>query len=172
VAFLDTLAFYAAVLYLLCKRFPALRLAFEAWLWGPHPPQFKEKPMGGYANRVMTIDFPELSDPDDQETGRVFVVLRNPKTVTLSKLEVAAVAQNPDGTPDADEASKAIYGLLSRLVIGGRLYDAEVDGIDADGAPLDQPELTYPLTEETAAKLPIEVITAITERIREAQTPR
>lgn len=168
--FLDTLAFYAACFYLLCKRFPALRLTFEAWFWGPQPPHTKEFVMGGYANRVITLDFPELSE-NDQE-GRVFVVIRNPKTVTLSKLEVAAVAQGPEGQPNAEEAGAVVNGLLARLIIGGRLFDAEVDGIDADGVPLDQPELTYPLTEETAGKLPIEVVRAITDKITDAQAPR
>ncbi|MFD1145977.1 hypothetical protein [Saccharothrix hoggarensis] len=124
--------------------------------------------MAGYANRVITLHFPELSEEGDD----VFVVMRNPKTVTLSTLEVEAVRTNADGAPDDGEASKVVNGLMSRLIIGGRLYDASVDGVDAAGEPLDQPLLTYPLGPEDAAKLPIEVITGISEKIHAAQTPR
>jgi hypothetical protein len=124
--------------------------------------------MAGYANRVITKHFPDLSDEDSD----VFVVFKNPKTQAMSALEAAAVKTNADGSPEDGEATVVVYGLLSRLIIGGNLYDARVDGIDADNQPLDQPLLTYPLTPESAAGLPLEVITAIVTDIKEAQNPQ
>lgn len=124
--------------------------------------------MAGYANRVVTQHFPELSEDGDN----VFVVFRNPKTQTISKLEAEAVALGPDGTPDPAAATVAMHGLMARLIIGGKLYDARVDGIDAAGNPVDQPLLEFPLTVDSAPGLPLEVIASITSYIKEAQTPR
>jgi hypothetical protein len=123
--------------------------------------------MAGYANRVVTIHFPELSEPDDD----VFVVMRNPKTVALSQMEAREVEKNQDGTPVESQASEVGYTLLARLIIGGRLYDATVGGVNADGTPVDQPLLTYPLSVAKAKALPADVINGIFERIQEAQNP-
>ncbi|WP_372672581.1 hypothetical protein [Amycolatopsis kentuckyensis] len=125
--------------------------------------------MAGYANRVITAHFPDLADEGED----LFVVFRNPKTQTMSKLEADAVALGPDGTPDPAAATAAVHGLMARLIIGGRLYDARVDGIDETTLePLDQPLLEFPLTAETAAGLPLEVISTITDHIKSAQNPR
>ena len=124
--------------------------------------------MAGYANRVITAHFPELAEEGED----LFVVYRNPKTQPMSKLEADAVALGPDGTPDRAAATAAVHSLMSRLIIGGRLYDARVDGIDAEGNPLDQPLLDFPLTPESAAGLPLEVIAEISDHIKAAQNPR
>ena len=124
--------------------------------------------MAGYANRIVTIHFPELSEPDDD----VYVVIRNPKTTTVSKLEAEAIASNADGTPVEAEASRAGFRMLTRIVIGGHLYDASVDDVDENGQPVDQPLLTYPLTYDKAETLPVEIINGIFARITEAQNPR
>lgn len=125
--------------------------------------------MAGYANRVVTIHFPDLAEDGDD----VFVVLRNPKTVALSKLDTSqALATNADGTVVEAEAAAAGYRLLARLIIGGRLYDATMDEVDSDGNPLDQPLLTYPLSVEQAMTLPVDIINGIFKRINEAQNPR
>jgi hypothetical protein len=123
--------------------------------------------MGGYANRVITIHFEELSEPDDD----VYVVIRNPKTVALSKLNTDAVVTNPDGTVNEAAAAAAGYATLAQLIIGGRLYDATVDGIDETGNPVTQPLLTYPLTADQAKRLPVQIINQVFTHIREAQTP-
>jgi len=125
--------------------------------------------MAGYANRVITEHFPELSDGSED----IVVVFRNPKTQPMSRLEADVVATGPDGQPDPAAASQAVYALVARLVLGGNLYDARVDGIDpVTYEPLDQPKLSFPLTAESAAGVPLEVVTRIVERIREAQNPR
>jgi hypothetical protein len=125
--------------------------------------------LAGYANRVITEHFPDLSDGSED----IVVVFRNPKTQTMSKLEADAVATGPDGQPDPDKATQAVHALVARLVLGGNLYDARVDGIDpVTYEPLDQPKLAFPLTPESAAGVPLAVITRIVECIREAQTPR
>jgi len=129
--------------------------------------------MGGYANRVITIQFPELSE----EGNQIFVVLRNPKTVALSKLETKEVSLLPDGTVDQEAAAAAGYATLTKLIIGGRLFNAmadEVDHVGEDGIPVlvDQPPLTYPISVEDAQKLPTIVIGKIFETINEAQNPR
>lgn len=123
----------------------------------------------GYANRVITDHFPDLSEDGED----IFVVFRNPKTQPMSRLEADAVATGPDGQPDPEAATKAVHGLVSRLVLGGNLFDAREDGIDPVTYELiDQPKLSFPLTPESAEGLPLEVLTRIVERIREAQTPR
>lgn len=124
--------------------------------------------MAGYAHRVVTIHFPDLAEEGDD----VFVVLRNPKTVALSKLDTSqALATNEDGTVIEADAAAAGYKLLARLIIGGRLYDATMDEVDCDGNPLDQPLLTYPLSVEQAMTLPVDIINGIFKRINEAQNP-
>jgi hypothetical protein len=124
--------------------------------------------MAGYANRIITEHFPELSEPGED----IFVVFRNPKTQTMSRFEMDAVAKEADGSPNSAEATAAVYQLMSRLIIGGHLYDARVDGVDEHGNLTDQPLLTYPLSPEAASGLPLEIITKISRHIQEAQNPQ
>ena len=123
--------------------------------------------ISGYANRIITLKFPEMAEEGDE----IFVVLRNPKTVSLKTLTANQVPTNPDGTPDQAAAEHAGYSMLTQLVIGGRLYDATVNAVDENGFPVDQPLLTYPLTIEKAQKLPVEIINKIFTQIQEAQNP-
>lgn len=103
--------------------------------------------MAGYANRVLTLTFPELSEAGDN----VHVVIRNPKTMTTTELQPADIAIGPDGKPlDPAAAERAGHEVLARMVIGWHVYDA-TDTND------DQPILPLPATPELVAKLPLEI---------------
>jgi hypothetical protein len=113
--------------------------------------------MPGYANRIVTIHFPELSEPPDD----VHVVMRNPKTVPAGELRSSAgdVPTGPDGTPaDDDKAESAGYAVLAKLIIGWHVYD----GTSTED---DQPLLGLPATPESVGKLPMEILTRLTEEL-------
>ena len=117
--------------------------------------------MPGYANRVVTIHFPELSEPEDD----VHVVMRNPKTVPAGELRssagdfAAAEAAEGAGFAVSDEkAEHAGYAVLAKLIIGWHAYD----GTSAED---DQPLLGLPATPELVAKLPMEILTRLSEEL-------
>ncbi|NUS29188.1 MAG: hypothetical protein HOV92_33920 [Streptomyces sp.] len=98
--------------------------------------------MAGYANRVITLQFPELTEAGDDT---VHVVIRNPKTMPAQEL----MADTPDGsTPE--QAFQAGLAILAKLVIGWHVYDAT--SLDDD-----QPPLGLPATPDLVAKLPMEI---------------
>ncbi|MBV6697435.1 hypothetical protein KV557_09895 [Kitasatospora aureofaciens] len=97
--------------------------------------------MAGYANRVIRLSFPELSEPGDD----IHIVMRNPKTVPAQEL----MADTPENaTPD--EAFRAGLTVLARLVQAWHVYDATSTDIH-------QPPLPLPATAELVAKLPMEI---------------
>ncbi|MFD0405621.1 hypothetical protein [Kitasatospora sp. NPDC127116] len=98
--------------------------------------------MAGYANRVITLDFPDLTEPDAEP---IRVVMRNPKTVPSQELMPDA----PDNATTS-EAFQAGLAILAKLVIGWHVYDAT--SLDDD-----QPPLPLPATAELVAKLPMEI---------------
>lgn len=103
--------------------------------------------MAGYANRVLTLTFPELSEEGDN----VHVVIRNPRTMSSGELTPRDVAVGPNGQPiDQAEATRAGHEVLAKMVIGWHVYDA-TDASD------DQPLLPLPATPDLVAKLPVEI---------------
>lgn len=99
--------------------------------------------MPGYANRLVTLTFPELTEPGDTTIN---VVMRNPKTVPAQDLMPASA----DDPSDQQAAFKAGLAVLAGLVIGWHVYDA-TDTAD------DQAPLPLPATPELVAKLPMEI---------------
>jgi hypothetical protein len=122
--------------------------------------------MPGYANRVVTIHFPELSEPEDD----VHVVMRNPKTVPAGELRSSAgdVAMGADGQPADDEKTEtAGYAVLAKLIIGWHVYDGT-------STEAEQPLLPLPATPESVGKLPMEILTRLSEelaKVNPQQTP-
>jgi hypothetical protein len=120
--------------------------------------------MPGYANRIVTITFPELTEEGDPV---IHVVMRNPKLVPPGEMRRRDVKLGPDGEPDADDAMAAAYEVMAKLIIGWLAYDAT--STEADG---DQARLTLPATAEQVGKLPLEILNTLAEQLNvNPQTP-
>jgi hypothetical protein len=133
--------------------------------------------VAGYKNRTLTIEFPDLSDEDDP----VWVKIRNPKILTtdfFDSTEDLPVAPSTEGMDEPTRVStlrahtKALTAaqmqqsreVMSRIIVDGHVYDANDDS-DAPAV------LTMPLTVETVAKLPVEIVTKISEAMSGATNP-
>ena len=121
--------------------------------------------MAGYANRTITLDFPDLSEEGD----RIYVVIRNPKTLPLKDLQSANVKVDVDetGRPlDGGQAMAATYDLVASLIVGANVYDSN-DYSDTL-APL-----PVPMSADQVATLPFAIIQAVGEEIEKVtSTPR
>lgn len=128
--------------------------------------------MAGYANRVVRIAFPDLTEAD---TDELFVVIRNPKTMTVDELTPQDVALDPaTGQPvDTDLAAQRSREIIARLVVAWRMYDASDFSVDPDtGIPTEQAPLPLPATAELVRRLPMAAIQAINDKISEAIAPK
>ena len=115
----------------------------------------------GYANRLKRLDFPDLSEPDDP----IFVVIRNPKTLSGAQLVVDQVDLDADGRPtDLEQAKRASYGLLASLIRDWHVYDATVDE--------DPPLLGLPAQPDDIDRLPAEIAMAIAAEVNQITNPR
>lgn len=126
--------------------------------------------MPGYANRVITLRFEELTQ-DDEPT--IHVVLKNPRLLPPGELAPRKLTLDENGRPiDADEAKRANDEVLAKLIIGWRVFDASDFAVDADGNELPQDALPLPATAELVAKLPTAIYMKITETINESYNPQ
>ena len=117
--------------------------------------------MAGYANRLITIQFPELAEGDD----KIYVTIRNPKRVPPSELRGRDVAMDAAGNPlDSEDAELAGYEVIAKLIVGWHVYDAT-------SLEDDQPLLGLPATPESVAKLPLEIVNRIGETLGNAVSP-
>jgi hypothetical protein len=131
----------------------------------------------GYANRVITLQFPEMSEPGDN----IHVVIRNPRLMSADELRsagggpedaerLAAIqAATTAGLPPPDDLitdkdAKRGYALVAKLIIGWHVYDAT-------STEDDMPLLPLPATVESVGKLPMEILTAVMEQVGKA-SPR
>lgn len=106
--------------------------------------------MGRYANQLVRLDFPDLSEDDDP----IFVTIRNPKTVPSDTLMPKDdVPEGPDGKPDSTAAISASYAVMSELIVDWNVYDALSDE--------DGPAFDLPATPEKLRKLPFEILQRI-----------
>jgi hypothetical protein len=129
--------------------------------------------LAGYANRVITLPFPELSEPGDN----IHVVIRNPRLMSADELRSAgggggpedaerlaavqaAIAAGQDVPDDlvTDKDAKRGYALVAKLIIGWHVYDAT-------STEEDMPLLPLPATVESVGKLPMEILTAVMEQV-------
>lgn len=127
--------------------------------------------MTGFRNRILTLQFPDLTDEGDPI---LHVVLRNPKTVPPTDLVPDDLPVGPDGTPlDQALAAQRSREIIARLIIGWRMYDASDFGYDPEtGLPTDQQPLPLPATPELVDRLPMDVIREINKAIKEAVDPQ
>lgn len=128
----------------------------------PRPTPGERTRMGGYANRKITMEFPDLSEDDDM----VRVTIRNPRTLPPAELRPPDIELDAAGKPvDSEAAEQATYTAISKLISGWHVYDATSDDDD-------QPPLPLPATPELVAKLPMEIISKIAEAMTEAINPQ
>lgn len=134
--------------------------------------------MSGYANRVIKIDFPDLSE--DWETDPVWVIIRNPKLMPGD--EIQSVYSGNTGMDDTGKitdrkaASATGSKLIAKLVVAARVYDAAApaafDPLTGELVSGDQPLMPLPpWTPEIAAKLPQEITIKISETFGAAINP-
>jgi hypothetical protein len=117
--------------------------------------------MPGYANRTVHLGFPELTEDGDQE---IHLIVKNPKVVPLDELQPADVAVGPNGQPDEAAARPAMYKVISGLIKAGHVYDAT--NFDDDQQPM-----TLPLTPDDVARLPWEIVKAVTDLVTDVLNP-
>lgn len=126
--------------------------------------------MPGYANRVVRIPFPDLTEKGEPE---LFITIKNPKTLPPDELMAGDIAVHPDGTPvDMAAATQRSRELIAGLVLAWRMYDGKDFQLDAEGNPADQVPLPLPATPELVAKLPTRAIMALNDAISEAVSPK
>lgn len=115
----------------------------------------------GYANRLIRIDFPDLSEADDL----IYVTIRNPKTLPVDKLQPTTLDVDPTtGQPvDQKAALAATYEVIAGIVQAWNVYDANDDAATVP--------LGLPATPALVACLPMEIINEIGSRIGQAVTP-
>ncbi len=121
--------------------------------------------MAGYADRLLRIEFPDLTCDGDPV---VFIAVRNPRIVPMSVLQGdTEVAVDPTtGMPtDPKAAEAAMLSTMSVLIKDWLVFDG-MDEAD-DPAPL-----PLPATPDLVAKLPAEIITRLSKEIGEAVAPR
>jgi hypothetical protein len=106
----------------------------------------------GYANRLIRLPFPDLTEDGAQE---IFVTIRNPRTVPPDTLVVADLVDRPEGQQlTIDDALRGNATVVSRLIVAWHVYDGDDDSDDPAPLPL-------PATPELVRKLPREIIDAI-----------
>jgi hypothetical protein len=127
--------------------------------------------LAGYANRLISIKFLELST--DPENDPLWVAIRNPRLLAPGETRLRAVPLDPETNQplSQDDAEQAMYEQMAKLIASWRMYDSTSAGIDDQGNEIDQPLLSLPATPESVAKLPIVAITAIANEIKAAQNP-
>jgi hypothetical protein len=117
--------------------------------------------MPGYKNRVITQEFPDLTEDGDT----VSVSLRNPMTVPFDKLRPREVTKDANGVAlDQADANLAIYEVYAGLIVNWRVYDATAE-LD------DQPLLPSPATAELFAKLPLEIQNWVADEVDKRRNP-
>jgi hypothetical protein len=133
----------------------------------------------GYANKVIKLDFRDLSA--DWDTDPIWVIIRNPRLLPAKEITSAtdsAGAYDDQGKIlDRAKAEDATDRLIAKLIIAHRVYDAtaEVSYDPLTGEPVggeEQPLLPpTPWGPEIAAKLPVGIRVRIAEEFTKAQSP-
>lgn len=113
--------------------------------------------MAGYANRTVYLEWPDLTE---EGSPTVHLIIKNPKIVPLDELQPADVG--PDGGEAAARA--ATYRVIASLIKAGHVYDAT--SLDDD-----QPLLPLPMTPDSVARLPMEILKTVSDLVMEVLTP-
>lgn len=137
----------------------------------PTPLFWQVRTIAGFATRLITIRFDDLSE--DPERDPLWVSIRNPKLMPPGELQARRVELDENGNPaNADAAMHATHEMIAKLVVAWRMYDATSNEINMQtGEPLDQQLLPLPATPESCAKLPMEVVRRISEEMTSAVSP-
>lgn len=127
--------------------------------------------MPGYANRVIHIPFPDLTD--DPVNDPIWLSIRNPQYMSPQEMRPKDLAMNADGTPvDTAAAQDSMYEVYAKLILGWRVYDPRSISIDPEtGVEADMVRLPSPPTPELVAKLPMVIINKLSEVVKEAINP-
>lgn len=127
----------------------------------------------GYSNRVIRLDFPELTD--DPVNDPIRVIIRNPRLMAPDELTPKDLKVTAEGAPESsEEATKESYAIFARLVIGWRVYDAKAPiELDVNGDIVgDQELLPQTFTTETIGRLPLAILQRLSEELGEAMNPQ
>jgi hypothetical protein len=131
--------------------------------------------MGGYAKRIIRLDFPGLTD--DDENDPVWVAIRNPRLVPNDELVPDQVTAIVDGQAvDVNAANSSMHEIVAKLVVGWRVYDpTQPVQLDAAGNDV-TPQVLLPcqpgdFTAENCAKLPMVITNRIGKEMAEAANP-
>lgn len=116
--------------------------------------------MGRYANSTIMREYPDLAEDGD----KIYVVLRNPKTMPLDKLAPPEVPKRADGTDDEEAIKTAMYGIMAGMVVEWNVYDANAEEEDS-------PPFGVPATAEMVAALPFEIANDLMEQITGVMRP-
>jgi hypothetical protein len=131
---------------------------------------YQETAMSGYANRVITLSFPELTEPGEPE---IHVIMRNPRLMPPAELAPQNVELDENNQPkDFDAAKTANDTVLAKLVIGWRAYDASDIQVDEDGNVLPQAPLPLPANAELVGKLPAAIFMRMIREVTDAVDPQ
>jgi hypothetical protein len=126
--------------------------------------------VAGYANRVIHIAFPELSDdPEDP----IWLSIRNPQYMAPSEMRPRDLAQGPDGKPaDSIAAMEAMYEVYAKMILGWRVYDPDSIRVDPEtGDIADMDRMPSPPTADLVAKLPMVILNKLSEVVKNAVNP-
>lgn len=114
--------------------------------------------MAGFKNRLITIEFPDLTEDGEQ---MLYVTIRNPQLVPLDWM-LTRLATDANGAPlDADASLWESYERIAKLITSMRMYDAAAD---SDDPPL----LELPATPEQVSRFPKLVTNRIAEEMNAA----
>lgn len=116
--------------------------------------------MAGYREPLITLRFPELSEPDDP----IYVVIRNPRLMPLEVL-IPGVATDEDGNAlDARELRRDGYRRMAELIVNWHVYDPfSVEDVPGP--------MAVPATAEAVEKLPARIQMRIGEEMAKATDP-
>ncbi len=121
--------------------------------------------MGGYLNRVIQLDFPELAGSDEVGRPIIWLTVRNPKLLTGNELvgNRGTVRRDPDGTVhvDQEEGAKSTYAGFAKLIIAGNVLDPTVDSETP-------PAFTMPPSSDDVGKFPIVILNRLGELVASA----
>lgn len=112
---------------------------------------------------------------DDPDNDPVWVAIRNPRLIPPHELTPDQDTVVVDGeAADPQAAARSMHKTFAKLIIGWRVYDCTTPvELNEHGEDItEQVLLPSDRTPENVARLPMEIINAIADEVKEASTPR
>lgn len=134
----------------------------------------------GYSQPVLHLSFDELAEDGD----KIWVAIRNPQLQSPETLRPSDVAVDEHGRPvDQNAAVDSMYAIIAGLILAWRVYgtDVEVTVDEETGEPIVgeqkllpsvNPSAGRPATPDMIKQLPMAIITAISNKIRQGTNPQ